>query len=283
MLALAEIAAVQVAFIRLYSVVAPFPHERAHETVGRVDYIPIIVYIPVAVAHGVRVLAKHERSGFLPVLQVFYHLVGVRVHARKHIYALGVKIRLIIHTAYALVMYRAGIAGMYVIRALVKHLAVVRLVAERPYHNAGAVFVALVHCYFPVAHSPVGYAAVSEILPTAQRVFVAVPLRHAVRFHVRLVHYVKSHAVAKVVKLGAVGIMACAYRVHIGVFHKLEVAYRFLESYRCARKRTELVAVHALQFNVLAVYFVYSVLYFARAKADAHEYLFAARGEHEVV
>ena len=141
-------------------------------------------------------------------------------------------------------MNGATVARVDIVRTEMKHLAVVRLVAERPYDHARAVFIPFVQSDLSVRNAAIGNAAVRKILPQPQRIRTRIFFGHAVRFHVRLVEHIKPHTVAQIVKRGAIGIMTGAYGVHVGLFHPLQIFYRFF--YGGAARGAELVAVHAL-------------------------------------
>ena len=116
-------------------------------------------------------------------------------------------------------MHGAGIAGADIVRSLIKHFAVAALVAERPYDNASLILIPFVQVDFTICYAFVERSVIRISLPQ-RHIVTALRCRYPVRLYVSLVHDVKAHNVAKLVKLRHVGIVARSDRVHVRPLHE---------------------------------------------------------------
>ena len=263
----AEVAAVGVVGAAVFgglrdAVVAPFPDEAAAAAGVAADRLPVLLDAAGTVAHGVDVLAEHER-----------HLA---VALRRHLdlFALEVVHRLLldlrladlddfllsgVHAAVD-VDDLAGVVALVVDRAAgverlrgVAHLDVVDaeagLVAEGPEDDGGVVAVAQDHA----AH------AVDELgLPGGVVGGVAGPVgpvadAEAVRLEVALVDQVDAVAVAEVVPARIVRVVAGAHGVEVVALEQEDVLDHALERHGAAELGVRLVAVAALEDDAPAV------------------------------
>ena len=245
MLGLAEVAAVKITFFAFYSVVAPLPDERADKSVVRVQYFPVVVKVAVAVAHRVRILAEHERTLFVFVVEILVEKCQFGVHTADYVDTVGVILGLIVHRPYIFVVYRLFVFGFYVVATLIEHRAVVAFVAERPHHDTRKVLVPLVEPHLAVVNAVVEKSAVGKFLPDNVIMCTAVTAR-AVTFDVGFVHNVKAEIVAELVKFGDIRVMRRSYRVDVALFHNFEVADNAVDRDRRARFGQKFVTVHAL-------------------------------------
>ena len=118
--------------------------------------------------------------------------------------------------------------------------AAASLVAERPEHHARVVAVAQHHA--------------------CRAVYVcSLPRRHvrdalvAVTLHVSLVHAVESVVVEHGVHLRLARIVRCAHGVYVGLLHQLHVAQHRLHVDGVTKERMDVLRVHTLEVNTLAV------------------------------
>ena len=139
-------------------------------------------------------------------------------------------------------------------------LAVAGFIAERPKAHACVTAVAQNHAARTV------YDCLAPGLRAAGHAFAA----HAVTFHVALIHDIKTHLIAQVVKPRRIGIVTGADGVDICLLHQQQILIDPLFGNIPRRIRIEIVTVDALEYKTLIVEIqdVAADLYFFEADTD---------------
>ena len=165
------------------------------------------------------------------------HLAHHRVHVRTEVgILLAVVVALVVNPCVA-----TRQQALHAVVCSLKVAAAARLVAERPEHHARVVAVAQHHarcavyvCSLPRRH--------------VRKALIAVTL------HVSLVHAVESVVVEHGVHLSLARIVRCAHGVYVGLLHQLHVAQHRLHVDGVTKERMDVLRVHTLEVNALAVH-----------------------------
>ena len=143
-----------------------------------------------------------KADGDLPLLTQRAELVLRGVHAADEVGLCQIKIALVVDGP-AVVQLQHTLAHFHEV------IAVPRLIPEGPERHAGMVSVAQDHTLRPIHHC---------LCP--HRIAPGDPLTpHAVRLYIALVHHVKAHLIAQIIKVRIVRIMAGTDGVDVRPFH----------------------------------------------------------------
>ena len=145
-----------------------------------------------------------------------------------------------------------------------------RLVAVAPEHNAGVVLVALQHVHAAPDHG-------------APEPLVARSLPVAMRLHVRLVHKADAAQHAEIVPVVVLRIVRVAHYVAVCALEHGNVLPVALARHVVSVHRVRLVAVRAVQLDLLSVELVASVNNLARPEAPQGGYRFAGNRKDKLV
>lgn len=223
-------------------VVSPFPDETSHQARVLVKGVNVLLDATGTIAHGVDILAKHERLGPVLLRRRVDNLFSRGVHP-----AIDIRRRRI---PIALVVHKTGLVDTlyHVVHVLVVS-PVEGLVAQRPQDDRGVVLVALDHLprAILIGLSPIwvisgpAFARVSEDA-------------EAVTLEVSLIEDPNAELVCEVVKAGVIDVVGGTDAVNVEVLHQKQVAFQEVVRHGAARVRVMLVAVHAADLDGVAVY-----------------------------
>ena len=200
-------------------------------------YIPIILQVAGAVAHGMRIFAHDERP-LLWLLRIFFDVLDGSIHRTKDIGICAQQRTLVLNRSGWIALFEPLVAGGEV-------YAVAGFVAHRPDNNRRVIFVALHHILHPF-----------EMCFAPQRIFgqAALAIAHSVRFDVGFVDYIQAVFIAELVPARVVGVMAGAHSVHIIEFHQPDVVEHGSLANYMACQWIVFVAVDAPQQHCLTIY-----------------------------
>ena len=239
------------------------PDESALITRLAVGELRVLVHAAAAVAHGVRVFAANERFlGMLgeELLDAGNRRVHLAFHVARAIIAAIPENVFVMHEA-------ARIDAAEELAHLVDDLAAARLVAARPDDDGRMVLVALEHgiravderglpFVVIVRHDEVGWHMDAVLLPAA------------VRLHVRLVNDIESIDVSELIDAALVRVVRRAQRIDVIALHRDDVLLDLFRVDGTAAIAIELMTVHALEDDALAVDLHQAIFHFEFAEAD---------------
>ena len=274
-------------------VVDELPDTAAHEAILGVDHIPILLQTAGAVAHGVGVLAEEQGLGVDMAVKVGgADIVGGGVHTALHVDEIVLQsipdllVGLALHVppqtvggaaGCVLAMDQAlGVAGMEVLAHFALVLAHARLVAQGPHEHAGVVLVPLEHPLHAIQVGGGPRVAVGELVPVAHH-------GHTVGLDVGLVDDVEAVLIAQGGEAGIIGVVAGADAVDIVPLHDHEVADHVLHGGGGAENGVAVVAVDALELDLLAVEVQHAVPDLDGTEAHLQGNRLAAAGNEEGV
>ncbi|GJC98785.1 hypothetical protein ColKHC_07611 [Colletotrichum higginsianum] len=223
------------------------------------------------VAHGVDVLAQHERLAPVPLGGLVDDVVGGGVHAAVDVGGAG--------AAVALVVDEAGLVDALddVVHVLVVG-AVEGLVAEGPQDDGGVVLVALDHLPRAVL---VGLAPVWVVGgPVAG---VVAEDAEAVALEIGLVEDPDAELVSQVVQARVVDVVGGADAVDVEMLHQQQVVLEELIGHGAARVRVMLVAVDAAELDWVTIDAEDALDELGATEADALDQAAVFEVEHEGV
>ncbi len=170
----------------------------------------------------------------------------------------------------ALVMHQpAGVTRFYEARHRLVVFAIARLVAQRPHNYTGVVFVALeqpLHAVY-IRGLPVGMVG--------NKISVARPV-HAVRLEIAFVNDVQSQHIAQRRQTRVVGIVRGADYIAVVRFDDEQIIEHVFIRRRVTEQRVAVMAVHALDLNLLTVDIDDFIFHFDPAEPEVYFYKFTA-------
>ena len=214
-----------------------------------VGQLGVLVEGAAGVAHGVAVFTVDE-GPHVTLGQVGLNVGDLGVHPALHIGGLGIAGI----PEHAFVVNQAGVIQLaHHVGHLIHGLAAKGLIAQRPDHHGGVVFVPLVGGPHPVHQHLFPLGAVvgqQEILSPDAR---AIGIPGAVGFLVVLGNHVQAVPVTQVVQGILVLVVAGADRIDVVLFHGLDILLDLRIGAGPAGDSAELVAVDALEHHTFAV------------------------------
>ena len=240
------------------ALVNEIPDEASLEFRVLADEVPVLLEATFGVAHCVSILDENQRLDLGLVLAVFLNLVVRKIH-------MGIEIGLSVVLCPFVLDYAAGVNSLHEVVCLLEVLAVASLVAERPADD-GRMVVVCSHIALVALKMGLGIViAVSEAL---------VAITHSVGLDISLCNYVETVFVAELIPIAVVRIVAGAHCIDIVLLHNGNVLKHTLAAYHITSVRVNLVAVHTLEVNRLAVYEHKCSADFHFAEADLYRHYF---------
>ena len=223
------------------ALVHPVPDAAADDHVGTLEGVLVVLQVAHRVHHVVRVLAEEVRPLRLRVGGAATDMIDGRIHVGVDVG--GRPVALVVRGT-------RPVASVYRVVGRLEVLAGARFVAMAPEHDGRMVLVALDHVHV----AP--YRRKREARVVARR---ALPVSHAVRLHVRLVHERDAVQVAKVVPVVVLRIVRVAHERAVRALEELHVLLLARVRTVVPVHRIRLMAVRAAELHLLAVEAVASV------------------------
>ena len=237
----------------VHGVVAPLPNEAAAVAVVTLEALEIVLQIPGAVAHGMRILAQHVGLVHPMLVEVAVDLLDRGIHAAVQVQVVVVDLLAGGREGSSLVM---GQAGAVILLGPAQGLVQVRthtgFVAHGPNHDAGAVLVPDDAVLHPVQYRLAELHVLGDEVIVGLVVFPVLE-HHAVALQVSLADQVEAVVVAHAGEQRRVGIVAGADGVDVVLFHQHQVSQHMVFVHRRAHHRVAVVAVDAPELHLLAV------------------------------
>ncbi len=272
-------------------VIDELPDATAHEAVLGVNEVPVFLQAPGAVAHGVGVLAEVQRLGEQVAVEIRApNFIGRGVHTALHIDVIALEgvPDLLVGLALQILPDAVGVAaggvlgvnqalGVTAVEILAHEamiLAHARLVAHRPHQDARMVLVPLEH---PLGAVKIG---IGPLVTVGKNV----PVTHrggTVGLDVGLVDEVEAEFVAEPRETGVIRIVAGTDGIDVVLFHDHEVVNHMFHGGRRPEVRVAVMAVDALEFDLLPVEVQNAVLDLYVAEAEAQGDGLTAASENE--
>ena len=219
----------------IQALVHPVPDAAADDYVGTLEGVLIVLQVAHRVHHVVRVFAEEVRTLRIHVSSAAADAVNRRIHVGVDVG--GRPVALVVRGT-------RPVAFVYRLVGRLEVLAGTRFVAVAPEEDGRMVLVALDHVHV----AP--HCREREARVVARR---ALPVSHAVRLHVRLVHERDAVQVAKVVPVVVLRIVRVAHERAVRALQELHVLLLALVRTVVPEHRIRLVAVRAAELHLLAV------------------------------
>ena len=243
----------------IQALVHPVPDATADDYVGTLEGVLIVLQVAHRVHHVVRVFAEEVRTLRIHVSSAAADAVNRRIHVGVDVG--GRPVALVVRGT-------RPVAFVYRLVSRLEVLAGTRFVAVAPEEDGRMVLVALDHVHV----AP--HCREREARVVARR---ALPVSHAVRLHVRLVHERDAVQVAKVVPVVVLRIVRVAHERAVRALEELHVLLLTFVRTIVPIHRIGLMAVGAAELHLLAVEAVASVDDLAFAEAEERGNAFERR------
>ena len=215
-------------FAHYYAVVTPFPYKATAETWRTVEDFVIIFKVSRTVSHSVAVFAKYKRTFFFFVQRELAPVCRRRIHTRNNIVRLVGSVALIMNT---FVMQKACIVKtLNPLGGFCKIMSVTAFVSHGPHNYTWTVDVTCNTDFFAVKNALVkkritcrkSNAGIVRPVPVGSAIYA----NSAVHFKVCFVYYIKSVAVAELVKNRSIRVMRSSDCIYIVLLHKPQVIFK---------------------------------------------------------
>ncbi len=252
----------------VYRMIRPFPNTTAHELVGRIEQLHILIKTAGTYAHSVSVLALEERFSYVFISRSVAENV---LHSRLFIADITHKIGSCIHVRYDVVsppfapVYALVMDGYFAVELFeivvtnVLTLISARLVTERPHCYRRMILIPSEHSLNSVEIMIRPLHIVTEPIGIIRRMRYSVK---AVRLYIRLVYDVESVDVAHSKEYGIGRIMRRTHGVDVIFLHEFYVFFEIVHRHNVTVYRVRIVMVNALHLDLSAVEKEYFAVYF---------------------
>ena len=218
------------------TLVHPVPDTATHDARALLYNVPVFLKVADSLTHCVCILADEVRL----VVQTAA-LLDDCLHSRIHV---RTEVRILLAVVVALVVHEVVATRKQTLHAVVCGLEVLsatRLVTQRPEHHARMVAVA--------EHHALGAVHVSILPRRSVRERLVV-----MALHICLVHAVKTVIVEHGIHTRLTRIVACTNGIDVSLLHQHHVLQHRLGVDGVTKERMDVLRVHTLEEDTLAVY-----------------------------
>ena len=270
------------------SMVTPFPDKSSAELVIFLDQFKIIFQVPRSIPHSMAVFTHDKR--LVPLLfKIFMDLGKFWIHSAVEVQIAEIILFIRIPVTGALIMRQPGNIKLFRPgKRSFKCAAISTFISHRPYEHAWPVFIPVyktlcpVHCSFCKLRV-ICYGTIPSVRFCLPGIICHIDIRCPVALIICLIYHVEAMSVTELIELRCIWIMAGPDGIYIVLFHQKQIFFHLAGTDNKSCDRVTVVAVDAMEFNILSIDINYPVLHGNVTQPQTVFYDFPLRFQHQAV